>query len=246
MRLLGVVSVLLLSGGTAQAATLVIETNCSLVDAIVSVNTDTATGGCPAGDGPDAIHLTGDVVLTVEDLDGPDPGLPWITSEVSIEGFGWTIVRADGAPTNSPILRLSDQAHLTVHDLALEVRQDSGLSGGLVGASGTTLLCFNKSVRQRVQVNLGGGDSWDCTASGLNTSPGDRVVERVVANAENVDVGGWTEGLRGRRVTCQNRTAGGRRIVRPQDGVDQWSCTQAGLQVSPGDVILQVVTGTVE
>ncbi len=40
-------------------AVIVVGGSCTLVDAITAANTDTATGGCPAGSGADEIELTG-------------------------------------------------------------------------------------------------------------------------------------------------------------------------------------------
>ncbi len=57
--------------------------SCTLADAITAANSDTATGGCPAGSGADTITLTGNVNLT--------SALPSITSEITIAGGGHTI-----------------------------------------------------------------------------------------------------------------------------------------------------------
>jgi CSLREA domain-containing protein len=91
---------LLLGAGAAQAqATLVVNTTsdavdagdglCSLREAIVAANTDTASGGvageCPAGDGADTITFAVTGSITV----GPvEPALPAITQSVSILGPG--------------------------------------------------------------------------------------------------------------------------------------------------------------
>ena len=52
-------------------------------DALVAANTDEAHGDCPAGNGADTIHLTGDVRLAGE--------LPVIETVITIEGEGFTI-----------------------------------------------------------------------------------------------------------------------------------------------------------
>ncbi|MCY4061968.1 MAG: hypothetical protein OXG53_06350 [Chloroflexi bacterium] len=59
------------------------DSNCSLADAIQAAESDSAIGGCPAGDGADTIHLTGDITLAAE--------LPQITSDITIEGSGFII-----------------------------------------------------------------------------------------------------------------------------------------------------------
>ena len=57
-------------------AVIVVDDTCSLADAITAANTDSATGGCPAGSGADELQLTGDVTLTEE--------LPSVASEISV------------------------------------------------------------------------------------------------------------------------------------------------------------------
>ena len=48
------------------AAVIRVDEGCSLHDAITAANTDSATGGCPAGAGADTIYLSGDVTLDEE------------------------------------------------------------------------------------------------------------------------------------------------------------------------------------
>ena len=84
------------------AAVIVVGSSCKLVDAITAANTDTATGGCPAGSGADEIELTVDVTLAAvdNDTDGPN-GLPSVTSDVTIRSSDdspRTIERDSGAP----------------------------------------------------------------------------------------------------------------------------------------------------
>ena len=62
------------------AATITVDSTCSLEDAITAANTDTATGGCSAGSGADTIRLTEHIVL--------DAALPSISSTITIEGAG--------------------------------------------------------------------------------------------------------------------------------------------------------------
>lgn len=60
------------------AASMTVDSSCSLADAIAAANSDTVQGGCPAGEGEDMITLTHDVILHGE--------LPAVTSAVSIQG----------------------------------------------------------------------------------------------------------------------------------------------------------------
>ena len=52
LPLAGVALMLALGQSPALAATIPVGGSCTLVDAITAANTDTATGGCPAGNGP--------------------------------------------------------------------------------------------------------------------------------------------------------------------------------------------------
>ena len=74
---------LFLSIGRVEAATLAVDSTCSLADAIKAANDDTATGGCSAGSGADVISLSANVTLTGV--------LPTITSEVVLEGSNYTL-----------------------------------------------------------------------------------------------------------------------------------------------------------
>ena len=84
----------------ANAAVIVVEDDCTLIEAITAANAATATAGCRAGD-PDGnvIVLTEDVTLIEVDNDtfGAN-GLPAITSRVTVVGNGHAIRRADGSP----------------------------------------------------------------------------------------------------------------------------------------------------
>ena len=60
-----------------------LSAGCTLYDAIIAANSDSASGACPAGRGADTIRLTGDITLEDE--------LPLIVSTISIEGDGYSI-----------------------------------------------------------------------------------------------------------------------------------------------------------
>ena len=80
---LSILFVLLSPAHTVLAADITVDANCSLSDAIQAAESDTAVAGCIAGSGADTIHLSGDVTLAAE--------LPQITSDITIEGGGFTI-----------------------------------------------------------------------------------------------------------------------------------------------------------
>lgn len=101
-------------------AVIVVDGTCTLADAITAANTDTASGGCPAGSGADDVVLTGDVILTAVDntTDEGDNGLPTITSDITLEGEGFTIVRDDVAPSFR-ILQIETTGALTLNNATL-------------------------------------------------------------------------------------------------------------------------------
>ena len=118
--------------GAAQAqATITIDGDCTLADAITAANTDAPSGGCPAGDGVDTIELTGDVALSEIDNEGSDGdhnGLPVITSAITIYGNDYSISRAPGA-TDFRLFRVAPEGRLTIENATLQgggVRGDGG------------------------------------------------------------------------------------------------------------------------
>ena len=113
--LAGAALLLALGQGVGAAATITVTTNnpyiisdgqCSLIEAINNANNDAATfPDCAAGSGADTIVLpaNANVVLSAvyARTDGQfgDPvGLPPITSRITIEGNGATIIRQANAP----------------------------------------------------------------------------------------------------------------------------------------------------
>src|SRR4051794_7428304 len=98
LPLAGVALVLALGQAPSQAATITVDgTTCTLADAFMAANTDTAQGGCPAGSGADTLVLEppgGSVILTRVDNTTYGPtALPVIRSVITIAGQGSTIAR---------------------------------------------------------------------------------------------------------------------------------------------------------
>ena len=91
---------------TVYAADIALSSTCGLADAIIAANHDRAEGGCRAGHGADAIALTRDIAL--------DGGLPKITSDITIDGNGYTI--SGGSRYR---IFYNDGGALTIHDLTL-------------------------------------------------------------------------------------------------------------------------------
>ena len=90
---------------------------CPLPDQIIAANTDTAVGNCPAGNGADIIYMIRDFTLSEK--------LPPITSEITIEGNGYTI----SANKKFQILDV-DSGILTIKDVILA--KGSGSRGGAI------------------------------------------------------------------------------------------------------------------
>lgn len=127
--LAGAALLLALSGNPIAAkpsATIVVDgAVCTLADAITAANTDTATGGCPAGSGADTIDLQADVNLTA--------ALPTIETDLTLNGNGHTIQRTSGEPFD--ILRVQGaNADLTLNNATV-----SGGATGVVSVGKVTL-----------------------------------------------------------------------------------------------------------
>ncbi len=101
----------LLLGLRVQSADIFIGRACSLADAIAAANQDLPVAGCAAGSAADVIRLNEHIVLNQE--------LPWITSEITIEGTGFSIsgnerfrhFNIDGGRLNIHNLTLTDGHH---------------------------------------------------------------------------------------------------------------------------------------
>lgn len=91
----------------ARATDIDLNDACSLADAIASANSDSAVGGCPAGDVVDTISLSGDITLTA--------ALPLVTSIVKIEGNGYTI-HGNG---RTHIIGVNSKGTLTLNEVTM-------------------------------------------------------------------------------------------------------------------------------
>ena len=96
----------LLLASPVYAADIRLSSSCTLADAIIAANHDQPEGGCPAGRGTDTIALTRDITL--------DGSLPEITSDITIEGNGYTI-----SGDNRYRIFYNDGSTLTINDLTM-------------------------------------------------------------------------------------------------------------------------------
>ena len=126
-------------GSSCVPGDIVVSSLCALSDAITAANTDSATGGCPAGSGADSIGLSADITL--------DAALPPITSEITILGHDKTI---DGAESFR-IFTVAAEGALTITDLTLA----NGLASGSGSAAwGGAILNYGRlSVNESNFVN---------------------------------------------------------------------------------------------
>src|SRR5262245_51641893 len=132
----------------ALAATIPVGGGCTLVDAITAANTDTATGGCPAGSGADTIVLPAESTQTLTEVNnstyGPT-GLPVITSAITIAGYGSTITRDSAAP-EFRILAVNSTGELTLQETTVSGGRVAGSNGGGVANVGGTLTLMHSII----------------------------------------------------------------------------------------------------
>jgi hypothetical protein len=207
------------------------------------------------------------------DVDGDgflDVGVGPIDVDIANCGFSseFALLRNDGAGMMSDPWPGSDNQnfHVDPHDFAfLDVNSDGcpdiqmGLCTGwkvfiqtceaAVGASVTGLntrlgRCQNLTTGQSVNLQLQGADSWNCEAEGLVVNPGDQITQRVLGTATAAAaVGGASQGFDSRRAVCLNQTTG-ESINISLGASESWDCEAAGLTVSAGDRVAQVVSGS--
>ncbi|NOZ73738.1 MAG: right-handed parallel beta-helix repeat-containing protein [Chloroflexi bacterium] len=105
---------------------------CTLAEALIAADSDTASGDkpgeCPAGHGADTIILSKAIYTLTEAMDlRADPtGLPFVLSEITIEGNGATIVRDSNAPEFGILGAALATAKLTLNNLTIRGGRTSG------------------------------------------------------------------------------------------------------------------------
>jgi hypothetical protein len=122
----------------AFAATVNAGGGYTLVDAITSANTDTATGGCRDGSGADTLVLPAGSTQTLTVVNNAGNGLPVVTSAIIIQGNGSTIRRAPIAPPFRIFNVAAGVGRLTLQ--ATSVAGGSAGVGGRLLNSGTAIL----------------------------------------------------------------------------------------------------------
>ncbi|MDE2637776.1 MAG: right-handed parallel beta-helix repeat-containing protein [Chloroflexota bacterium] len=141
----------------ALPAPVVVPDICPLDDQIIAANTDTAIGNCPAGDGADRITLLRDFTLL-------EP-LPPITSEIAIDGAGYTIsgarkfrlfdvdggtltiqnaTLAKGSASIGGAIRLRNGAKVNIENVTFSAN-DANWGGAIATQSADVALAINSS-----------------------------------------------------------------------------------------------------
>ncbi len=131
----------LTSAAALTTATITVDENCSLAQAIEAANIASIVAECSAGS-PDAntIVLTDDVTLDRAYSSTPEGanGLPLITSSVTILGEGFTIARADGGSVpNFRLFQVAEGASLRLENVTLRNGRVVGTNGGRGRSSAT-------------------------------------------------------------------------------------------------------------
>ena len=133
------------SPARVEAATLTVDSTCSLADAISAANDDTATGGCAAGSsGQDIISLSANVTLSGI--------LPTITSEVLIEGSNYTLSGDDKYP--GLVISGGD---VTLQNLTITKASINTFGGAIYVYNGDLTMRSGMTISSNSAGDLGGG-----------------------------------------------------------------------------------------
>lgn len=138
------------------------ESICTFADAIHAANTNSERGSCAAGsDGEaDVINLTGDIVFTKEDPGQFGNALPFIRSDIIIEGNNHTLSRDLDSADEFRLTAVSTAgAHLTINNLTFTGGRLTNFNGGALFISSTTELTLNNVILDDNQVRRQDGDA---------------------------------------------------------------------------------------
>ncbi len=197
----------------AQAATITVTTtaddntvngNCTLREAIIAANTDTAVDACPAGSGPDTIDLpAGMYVLSIAPTSGDDAttGDLNITADLTIAGSGpvITTIEANGLDR---VLNISNGSNVSISRLTLQGGSTTTTGSG-IRVSGSSVLSLSIV---RVTTNVGDHAIRIFDSSSLNlfnsriennTDGGVHIESNATANIRNSTLSNNTSSLGG-------------------------------------------------
>lgn len=175
MKLIGLVTLLIITNLTT-AATITVDGNCTLTDAIIAANTNVASGQCIAGNdttGVDVIELTTDITLIAHfenDAQFGRTGTPEISSNIILEGNGYILERESSlnCTVNSTVdvgefrlLRVANPGVVTLNNIILKngcadgTTPDSKIGGAVLNFNAT--LTLNNSIIENNKAELRGG-----------------------------------------------------------------------------------------
>lgn len=177
--------------------------DCSLIEAIVNANNDSALyaspGECVAGAGADTINLPAGGSFTLTAAYGyeyySDTGLPLIDSDITIEGNGAEITR-DGAAGPFRILAVGAGGDLTLNDATL--------SNGYAEEDGGGVYNYGYALLQNV--TLSGNYAYD-DGGGLENDTGTMVIDNCTISLNTAgQLGGGVSSEDGGVLTIRNNT----------------------------------------
>ncbi len=221
-----------------EAASFAASDATTLINAINSANANAET---------DTIFLTADISLTAVNnpTDGSN-GLPSITSEIRIEGHGYTLSRAGAAP-NFRIFHVASTGNLTLTHVTLSggvadnqgggiyvdggtvnlinstLSGNSGVTGaggGIRGVNSSTVNLTNTTVSNNTSVSSGGGMRVDNSTLTVTNSTISGNVAGIIASG----AGGGILGISS-TITIQNSTISGNSVGLGQGGIGATSGT---------------------
>lgn len=179
---------------------------CSIREAINNANNDDAGfADCTAGSGADTIELSNTVSLT--DVDHDDRGLPLITSDITIEGGGFSIERNIGFGIEDfAILRVISGGTLSINDTTVANGATPDGIGGGIWNNGGVLNMTNTTVSNN-SAYIGGGMCTDL--GGTATVVDCAITDNYAAFAGGVIISDYSEGYVYSSATFTNSTISG-------------------------------------
>ncbi|MEM6425634.1 MAG: right-handed parallel beta-helix repeat-containing protein [Cyanobacteria bacterium P01_D01_bin.128] len=217
-------------GAPALAATITVGGGCTLADAITAANTNTATGGCVAGDaGLDTISLpTGTLNIA-----GP---LPEFTEPITVTGAGQAATIIDFNGTNGPGLSITPSAPgSTIQDLTI---RGVGGGGGQNTGANIRVRAQNTTIQRIISENSFGvdrdgagvyfdGGNGSNNPGNFNSTPVDGSVIRDSIIQDN-DNGGVTVRFGAQNVTIENNIVRVNAGAVPVNTIANFQCTANG------------------
>jgi CSLREA domain-containing protein len=212
---------------------------CSLREAVISANNDTAVDTCTAGGGDDTIELmAGEYVLSIAGTgeDASATGDLDILNSVTIEGFGQAIVNADSIDRVFHIMNSPSTPDPSVAFKQLTVTGGSVAAfGGGIYAEGYALLTIDGSIINASEANHGGGlffsdGTLDISGSLIN---GNNSTAFIPGNGGGIYLNGGITSIINSTLTDNTSTKGGGCVTAGSD-VSIINSTVSGNSASDG------------